>query len=71
MHNPIGNYTSFAAARTGQNEQRPVHGFNGFALLGIEFGEEIGHARSSIACLRFYRKGREGRKEKKIGSGAG
>jgi hypothetical protein len=35
-------------------------------LLRIEFVEEVGHARSSIACLGFYRKGREGEKNQNL-----
>ena len=36
----IGNNTRLAAARPGQNQQRPVNGFDRFALLGVEFFEE-------------------------------
>jgi hypothetical protein len=66
MHNAIGDHTGLTAARAGQNKQRAIHGFDGFALLGIELVEEVGHVRSSIACLGFYRKGREGGKNQNL-----
>ena len=47
----------------GQNKQRLDHGFHRLALLGIEFVQEIDHVTSSIACLGYYRKGREGEKK--------
>jgi hypothetical protein len=45
MDNAVGDHTGLAAACASQNKQRPVHEFNGFALLGIEFSliEEVHH----------------------------
>ena len=36
----IGDDAGLAAARAGQDQHRPVGGFDGFALLGVELVEE-------------------------------
>jgi hypothetical protein len=41
MSYAVGNYPRFARTSARQDEHRPIHGLNGFALLGIEFGEKI------------------------------
>ena len=36
----LGNHTGFAAAGTGQDQQRPCQILNGLLLLGVEFHKE-------------------------------
>jgi len=39
MRNPIRNDARLPRPRAGEDEQRAVHGFSGFALLRVEFVE--------------------------------
>ena len=45
-----GQDPGFARAGAGQHEQGAVHGFHGFALLGVEAGEVFGHEVGNRAC---------------------
>jgi hypothetical protein len=38
-----GQHTRLACARTGQHEQRTIHRFDGFPLLGVKSGEVVVH----------------------------
>jgi hypothetical protein len=40
MRNAVGDDARLAAARAGQNEHRPVSGFDSLTLLRIELGQE-------------------------------
>jgi hypothetical protein len=40
MRDAVGDYACLPAARAGQNEHRPVSGFDSLTLLGIELGEK-------------------------------
>ena len=40
MGDAVGDNPGLTAARPGEDEDRPVRGFNGFALLRVEFIEE-------------------------------
>ena len=39
-----GQDAGLAGARAGQHQQRPVDGFDRFALLGVQAGQVVGHA---------------------------
>ena len=50
----VGDDPGLAAARAGEDEHRPVRGFDGFALLRIEFFEKRQMWNGSgVHCLNF------------------
>ena len=44
-----GQDTGLAGAGAGQHQQRAVHGFHRFALLGVQAGEVVGHGAGNRA----------------------